>query len=90
MLLLPDSLTLCALTVVSHRTAACHVVSCLVLSCLLCLALFSSFSFAFAFAFALSPSKWLPSSFVVVVVRRFYLWHKTGNDLCKMADAQLI
>jgi len=21
---------------------------------------------------------------------RFYLWHKTGNDLCKMADAQLI
>lgn len=43
MLLLPDSLTLCALTVVSHRTAACHVVSCLVFACLLCLALFFAF-----------------------------------------------
>lgn len=79
MLLLPDSLTLCALTVVAQ-----HVVFSVV-SCLLCLGFF----------LLLWALKLLPSSFVVVVscrclAGRFYLWHKTGNDLCKMADAQLI
>lgn len=83
MLLLPDSLTLCALTVVSQCVVLCRVASCLV-SCLFCL----------AFSFALGPQ------IVAVIIRcrcrchclagRFYLWHKTGNDLCKMADAQLI
>lgn len=90
MLLLPDSLTLCALTVVSHRTAACHVVSCLVFACLLCLALFFSFSFSFAFAFARGPQNGCRHHSLLSLRVAFIFWHKTGNDLCKMADAQLI
>lgn len=81
MLLLPDSLTLCALTVVSQHVVF-SVVSCRV-------------SFVLVFFFCFGPSNCCRHhSFFVVSCRclagRFYLWHKTGNDLCKMADAQLI